>query len=162
MEADFELKCALLKKEDDLLAEILETQDALKNAVLNREWADFETLIRSMDEFGEQFTALEAERLALFDIAPDAEGKTPHFYAAISHLPENERKELSEIYRSIKDRALRARIANETLDRYLEETKATMNAFIKTAFPERKAGVYSRQGTRTSPDMRSLILDQTL
>jgi hypothetical protein len=164
MEADsaFEKKRDVLKQEDELLQKIAETQESVKNAAINREWADFETLTLSLEMCKEQFDALEAERLILFEIVSDAEGRMPHFYAMVSHLPENERKELSELYRSIKDRTLKVRIANETLRLYLNEAQTTLGDFMKAAFPDRKTGVYSKQGKKISPDMRSLVLDQTL
>ncbi|MDR2194872.1 MAG: hypothetical protein LBP19_10515 [Treponema sp.] len=158
----FEQKRAALKQEDELLQKIIETQSAVRNAVLKREWTDFETLNGELEAYKEQFEALEAERLALFGTVPDAEGKTPHFYTMVSRLPEDEREDLSELYRSIKDRALKVQIANEALLLYLTEARSTVGDFMKAAFPDRKGGVYSRQGRKVSSDMRSLVLDQIL
>lgn len=158
----FEQKRDVLKQEDELLLRIIETQDAVKNAITARAWTDVETLNLSLETYKEKIDALEAERLSLFGASPDAEGKTPHFYAMVSRLPEDERTELSELYRSVKDRALKVRIANESLLLYINEARATMDDFMKTAFPDRKGGVYSKQGKKVSSDMRSLILDQVL
>ncbi|MDR2448232.1 MAG: hypothetical protein LBD58_13245 [Treponema sp.] len=152
----------VLKREDELLQKIIETHNAVKNAVINREWTDFEALAFSLETYKEQFDVLEEERLALFETAPDVEGKAPHFYTMVSRLPEDERRELSDLYRSVKDRALKLQTANEALLRYLNEARSTIGDFMKAAFPDRKSGVYSRQGKRVLSDMRSLILDQIL
>ncbi|MDR0375862.1 MAG: hypothetical protein LBH85_09115, partial [Treponema sp.] len=157
-----EEKKDVLRREDELLQKIIETHNAVKNAALNREWTDFEALAFSLETYKEQFDVLEKERLVLFGTASDAEGETPHFYTMVSHLPEDERKELSDLYRSVKDRALKLQIANEALLRYLNEARSTIGDFMKVAFPDRKSGVYSRQGKKVSSDMRSLILDKIL
>ncbi|MDR2783814.1 MAG: flagellar protein FlgN [Treponema sp.] len=150
----------VLKREDELLQKIIEAHNAVKKAVINREWTDFEALTISLETYKKAFDVLEKERIALF--APDAGSATPHFYTMVSHLPEDERRELSELYRSIKDRALKLQTANEALLRYLNEARSTIGDFMKAAFPDRKSGAYSRQGEKVSLDMRSLILDQML
>ncbi|MDR0556753.1 MAG: flagellar export chaperone FlgN [Treponema sp.] len=153
-------KKEVLEREDELLQKIIETHNAVKNAAINREWTDFEALAISLEAYKDAFDELEEERIALF--APDAGEPAPHFYTMVSHLPEEERKELSDLYRSVKDRALKLQIANEALLRYLNEARSIINEFMRAAFPDRKSGVYSRRGTRVSSDMRSLILDQIL
>ncbi len=158
----FEKRLAVLQEEDDLLQKIAEKQDAVRIAVVNREWTDFEELTQTLDEYAGQFDALEEERLALFDAEPDAEGETPHFYTLIARLPEDERKLLGSIYRSIKDKTLKVRAANDTLHFYLKEAQAIVGDFMKAAFPDRKTSGYSRRGTSVPSDMRSIVLDTVL
>jgi hypothetical protein len=168
METDniYEQKKQVLERENELLGKITDAQAAVKNAVTKREWADFEAMLLSLNEYKEQFEVLETERLALFaDAIPadlSSDSAMPHFYTMISHLPEDQRREMADVYRNIKERALKVRLANDALLLYLNEAKATTNAFLKAAFPERKGGVYSRQGKKVSSDMRSLVLDQVL
>ena len=168
MEVDntYEQKKQVLERESDLLGKIASAQAAVKNAVTKREWADFEAMFLSLNEYKEQFEVLETERLVLFAGAISAglptDGNMPHFYAMISRLPEDQRREMADVYRNIKERALKVRLANDALLLYLDEAKATANAFLKAAFPERKGGVYSRQGKKVSSDMRSMVLDQVL
>jgi hypothetical protein len=168
MEADdtYEQKKQLLERESELLGKITDAQAAVKNAVTKREWTDFEALLLSLNDYKEQFEVLETERIALFaGSIPEglsADGDMPHFYTTISHLPEDQRREIANVYRNIKERALKVRLANDALLLYLDEAKATTNAFLKAAFPERKGGVYSRQGKKVSADMRSMVLDQVL
>ncbi|MDR1074186.1 MAG: hypothetical protein LBL45_11020 [Treponema sp.] len=153
-------KKRVMEREDELLQKIIETHNAVKKAVINREWTDFEALAFSLEAYKEAFDVLEKERIVLF--ALDAGGAAPHFYTMVSHLPEDERRELSDLYRSIKDRALKLQTANEALLRYLNEARSTIGDFMRAAFPDRKNGVYSRQGKKVLLDMRSLILDQML
>ena len=84
------------------------------------------------------------------------------FYAFAARLPEQERRELSELYRRIKMRTLGVRFANDSLTDYLDETQAVVSGFLEAVFPDRRGKIYSRKGTQVSPDMRSMVLNQTL
>jgi hypothetical protein len=159
---EYEQKRDVLEREDALLEKITGTQTAVQDAVVKREWTDFESLLLSMSEYKEQFEALEAERMSLFsDNQPDSDDKIANFYHLIANFPEKERREFADIYRNIKARSLKVKMANDALLLYLSEAKITLDAFMKAVFPE-NSGVYSRQGARVSSDMRSMVLDQVL
>ncbi|MDR1466535.1 MAG: flagellar protein FlgN [Treponema sp.] len=162
MDTNYEQKRHALEQENDLLDKINDTQSAIQSAVTKREWADFEGLLLSMNGYKEQFEMLEKERMALFSGYNDAEGNTPHFYTLIAKLPENERRELANVYRRIKERALKVRLANDSLALYLEEAKTTLNAFMKVAFPTASGNTYSRKGTKIEANMSALVVDQAL
>jgi hypothetical protein len=86
----------------------------------------------------------------------DAKGR---FYKLVSILPENQRNELTSIYRSLKTEAIKLRMANDTLMIYLEGIKATLKDFFELAFPERSSKMYTNQGTHLSHDMKSMVLN---
>ncbi|MDR3342966.1 MAG: hypothetical protein LBT14_09325 [Treponema sp.] len=160
---DNERNLAILQQEAELLGEITAIQESIRAAVINREWTDFEALLGSLKTYSDQFDALEAERTALFACfhAEPRDGTEAGFYALVSRLPEPDRSGLTGAYRNIKLRALRVRMANDSLMTYLNEARATVDIFLKAAFPDRKTGVYSRQGTQISADMRSMVLNQS-
>ena len=162
MDMNYEQKRHVLEQENELLGEINDTQVAVRSAVMKREWADFEKLLLSMNGYKEQFEMLEKERMELFSGSVDAEGNTPHFYTLIAKLPEDERRELADVYRNIKERALKVRLANDSLALYLEESKTTLKAFMKAAFPVANGNIYSRKGVKIEADMRALVIDHML
>ncbi|MDR0784961.1 MAG: flagellar export chaperone FlgN [Treponema sp.] len=162
MDTNYEQKRQTLEQENDLLDKINDMQTAVRSAVIKREWADFEKLLLSMNGYKEQFEALEKERMGLFSDSVDAEGNTPHFYTLIAKLPETERREFADIYRKIKERALKVRLANDSLALYLEEAKTTLNAFMKAAFPIASGNTYSRKGMKIEADMTALVINQAL
>jgi hypothetical protein len=162
MDTNYEQKRQVLEQESDILDKINDTQDTMRSAVTKREWADFEGLLLSMNGYKDQFEVLEKERMELFSGSVDTQGNTPHFYTLIAKLPENERRELANIYRRIKERALRVRLANDSLALYLEEAKTTLNAFMKAAFPITSGNTYSRKGTKIEADMSALVIDHVL
>jgi hypothetical protein len=155
----------ILTREIGLLEKISLVQIRVKNAVINREWADFEQLLDSLGTFSAEFEALEEERTGIFaDLLPSKNGKDEGagFYAMVSRFPAEERKTLTGLYRQLKMETFKIRLANDTLLRYLNEARSTVEAFLEAAFPDRKGRLYSRQGTQVPSDMRSMVLNQRL
>jgi hypothetical protein len=158
METKYEEKHRVLVQESELLDEITAAQDAVRNAVVRREWADFEQLLLSMNGYKEQFELLEKERLEVFE----SEGEGKSFYSLIGDLPEAERRQLAEVYRNIKERALKVRLANDSLALYLEEAKSTLKAFMEAAFPVANGNTYSKNGRKVKADLRAMVMDTVL
>jgi hypothetical protein len=155
----------ILKAETELLEKIRSVQIFVKNAVINREWVDFELLLSSLSTLSAEFEILEAERIRLFNGFARSGGEGDPgagFYALVTRLPGAERKELTELYRRMKMETFRIRLTNDTLIQYLNEARATVAAFLEAAFPDRKGCIYSRQGVHIQADMRSVVLNQRL
>ncbi|MDR2020321.1 MAG: hypothetical protein LBQ14_06115 [Treponema sp.] len=155
----------ILTGEIGLLEKIALIQMQVKNAVINREWADFELLLDTLGKFSAEFETLEEERIRLFaDLLPqkDGKGEGAGFYAMISRFSAEERKALTGLYRQLKMETFKIRLANDTLLRYLNEARTTVTAFLEAAFPDRKGRLYSRRGTQVPADMRSVVLSRRL
>jgi hypothetical protein len=159
-------ECVLiLKQELELLEKIQALQGQVKNAIINREWTDFEALFCSLAAIGDEFEALDLERAKIFSRFAQNLGfknEGARFYSYAARLPETERRELSDLYRRIKMQTLETRLANESLTEYLGEIQAVVSGFLEAVFPDRKGKIYTRRGTQVSPDMRSLVLNQSL
>jgi len=164
-------KCRdILLRECELIQNAGVIQEKIRQSVLDRKWADFQEHINEMNNIENNIAGLENEREQLFT-AFDA--LTNHnnfsatydpkrrFYAMASLLPENQRNELTEIYRSLRLEAMKLRIANEVLMTYLVHVKSTIKEFFDLAFPERAAKVYTNQGILPAQDMRSLVVNQS-
>jgi hypothetical protein len=156
---------AALRREIELLDTIKSLQTQVRSAIINREWTDFEGLFEALGAVGAQFEALDLERSQAFDrLAKELgfDGKETAFYSCAARLPDPERQELSELYRSVKMRTQELRLDNESLANYLGEIQAMVSGFLEAVFPDRKGKIYTRRGTQVSPDMRSLVLNQSL
>ena len=147
----FEKSKGILLKECELVQRIAGLQDQIQDAVLNREWADFEGYFSALAEVKEEFTALEREREQLF---------TGGFYAFAAGLPAAQRSELTEIYRSLKLEALKVQVSGEALMGYIAGARATIAGFFEIAFPDRGGKIYTPHGIPVSHDMRSMVLNQ--
>ncbi|MDL2228926.1 hypothetical protein LJC14_01620 [Treponema sp. OttesenSCG-928-L16] len=157
-------KCILImKQETEILGNINHLQDALRRAVMQREWTDFEAMLSAINAYNNDFEALEYERVRVFSSFsdnPEENNPGSGFYTLISRLPEDLRKEISELYRCLKVEILKIRLSNDSLMQYLAEAKTTISSFLEAAFPDRKGRLYSRRGTHLPPDMRSMVLNR--
>jgi hypothetical protein len=153
---------AILRKEIELLEKIPPLQVLVRDAVLNREWADYESYLEAIGRIGIDFEVLETERNRRFaDLAPGAADEKERFYAMSARLPEQERNELTMLYRQLKMQTLQIRLANDSLMEYIRETKNAISGMLESAYPDRKGKMYSRNGTEREADMKSVVLNHS-
>ena len=162
-------KCRdILLREFELIQNAAVIQEKIQQAVIGRDWVKFEDSMSVMNSIESKMDGLETEREQLFDVYEtilhqksfsknlDSKGR---FYKLVSILPEEQRIDLSAIYRSLKMEALKLRMANDTLMTYLIGIKATLKDFFDLAFPDRAGNIYTNQGSQLSHDMRSMVLN---
>ena len=161
-------KCKdILLREIELVMKAAAIQDQTRLAVLDHEWERFEECMIETNVIEIELTALELEREKLFDdfdiehkIHGGSDAKS-RFYSVVCRLKEDQRNELTAIYRSLKMETLKLKIANESYMAYLSEIRTTVSDFFQTAFPERAGKMYTQYGTHFSHDMRSMVLNQS-
>ncbi|MDR2941402.1 MAG: hypothetical protein LBV17_02285 [Treponema sp.] len=164
-------KCKdILMRERELVQSAAEEQEKMRLAVFNREWQGFEENVSALTVIERQLVEMEDEREQLFcafeallqhkNSLYERDGKG-RFYAMVALLPENQRNELTSLYRNLKMETLSLRIANETLRTYLGGIKNTIKEFFDKAFPQRAGKIYTQQGTHLSHDMRSMVVNQS-
>lgn len=146
----------ILERENALTGRIAAIQGEVKQAVLGREWADFEAQIAALAEAGEEFEELEAARVEIF-----GEGEAG-FYAQCARFPEEERRVLTELYRRLKTETIKVRLENDGLSKYIAETRLVISGALDILYPERRGRLYSRRGMQVQPDMSSMMLNQCL
>ncbi|MDR1429656.1 MAG: hypothetical protein LBI85_05155 [Spirochaetaceae bacterium] len=155
----------ILNEEIAILEELVLSQDLVRQAVIAREWADFEGKIDELNRRSFRFEELESERSRLFTrFLPEGGEKDEDlgFYSLISRLPLEQRSIFADRFRQVKLLILRIRLANESLLRYIEEARATVTDFLDAAFPDRRGRFYTRRGKAVASDMRSMVLDRSL
>jgi hypothetical protein len=147
---------SVLNGEIALLERISGIQNAVRQAVLRREWTDFEWKIAEINQAALEFEALEAERAGLFAGLERAGEKK--FYALAARLPEEERRELSGLYRTLKMEIYRMRALNESFMGYVTEAKTVAAAYMDAVFPARGGKVYTRKGGEAARELKSMVL----
>jgi hypothetical protein len=162
----------ILDREKELLNGIEAVQKQVREAVVKREWADFESLQTLLGRVGVELEELDGERKALFGGYTQVKaGNSPGaaeideeagFYRLTAGLPPEEQRKLAGKYRELRMAGLRVRINNDNLLAYIAGIKSTMSAFIESVFPDRKGRVYSRSGAVVPQDMRSMVLNRSL
>ncbi|MDR2149314.1 MAG: hypothetical protein LBO67_00520 [Spirochaetaceae bacterium] len=152
---DYNQCSQILIAEIALLDKIIAVQQTLREAVIKREWTDFEEQRVILEEAQQHFENLEEERIASFE----GQSNWTQFYTAVARLPDTERIHLTELYRSLKLKIYKVRSVNDSLMLYLNEAKSTVAAFVDAAFPDRRGRLYGRTGAHVAADMRSLVVD---
>lgn len=158
---NYEQCVSVLTSEIELLRIMAAAQDCVRQAVVNREWADFDEKTLEVNRAGEQFAILEEERDLLFSALSGESGNREEkpFYAIISVLPPEEARELARLYRELKTESLKMQARNETFLAYLNEAKTMAAAYLEAVYPNRGGKLYSRMGRRVSQDLRSMVFN---
>ena len=157
---DFEKCRDILLKEIELVRRVSALQNSIREAVIKRDWVDFESYFSELNGIGDEFSFKEFERKKYFS----GEGSRPAaagagFYAQIAHLPAKQRRELSEIYRTLKLETMRVQISGEAIMDFIAGARATIAGFFEIAFPDRGGKMYTPHGRPVSHDMRSMVLN---
>ena len=164
---NFDRCIAVLNGELTLLKGLSSARDNVRQAVLKREWADFEEKTAEINRIGEEFALLENERASLFAAlrngsaygASSPEEAEKPFYAIISSLPLEESRELSRLYRELRMETLKLKALNETFMAYLNEAKTMAAAYLEAICPARGGKLYTRKGRRVSQDLKSIVFN---
>ena len=157
----------ILLQEIALIQRIEALQNVIREAVMNREWVDFDGHFKDLNGAREEFAVLESKRERLFAgihavqdefcLEQDGTGK---FYAFAAQFPAEQRSELTGIYRDLKQEALKVQAAGDALMGYIAGVRATMAGFFEIAFPDRGGKLYTPHGIPVSHDMRSMVLNR--
>jgi len=148
---DYARCVAVLNGEIEILKKISAVQGEVRKSVMSREWADYDEKNRELNLLGEEFERLEGERLLFFPETP--------FYTAISELPDEQRMELSRLYRELRMETMKMRALNETFMVYLNEAKNLAAAYLETVCPARGGKLYTRKGRKVTQDLRSIVIN---
>jgi len=155
---NFESCVAVFKAEIECLREISAAQNMVRQAIMNREWADFDEKTAEVNQLGEKFAHLEEDRVRLLsEISPVTEQKP--FYALIAGLPLEQSRELSRMYRDLKMETLKMRAFNETFLAYCNEAKTMAASYLEAVCPARGGKLYTRKGHKAAQDLRSIVFN---
>ena len=167
---DYERCVALFYKEIALVKRLFLVEESVRQAVMAREWTDFDWKMAEISQIGEEFAVLEAERIELIaglkgenkrnnsEFVSDSE---PSFYSMIAKLPSEEYRELSNLYRELKTETVKVKVLNETFIGYINEVRTMAAAWLDAVFPA-QGKLYTRKGRQVSRDLRSMILNHSI
>ena len=164
---DFAYCVLLFNQEISLLQRMCHIQDSVRESVMAREWTDFDWKIAEINQLGEEFNNLEAERIIIiealkekFKVNTQNEEATPSFYTLIANLPQDQNQELASLFRELKMETLRLKSQNEIFTAYLNEIKTVAAAWMEAIFPVQGGKLYTRKGQEAGSGLRSVVLSQ--
>ncbi|GHV23482.1 hypothetical protein FACS189494_11480 [Spirochaetia bacterium] len=161
---DFDACAEILRAQLSILSKITASQAMVRKAVMSKEWVEFNMLIESMGALAEQEEELEGRRISLFaklDSSSTRQGQSGStwFYAFVTRFNDEQRRELTGLYRKLKLEAAKIRMTNDALNRYLTDARVLVSGLVEAAYPQKKGKLYGRGGKLKDADMRSLVLE---
>ncbi len=139
-------------------------EQELQSAIINRDWSRIDVLVPQMQRQGAELEALDARRNAAFAAAKSQCGLSDNakFQEFIERVDEEDRRELTTLYRSLQVSVLRVKSVTRGIDSYVRGTLRTTNEVLGEVFPDQKGTMYSRRGKRSPADGRAMVLDRHL
>ncbi|MDR2617401.1 MAG: hypothetical protein LBC62_00900 [Treponema sp.] len=161
---DYRRCVQVFSQELALLKKISSVQDSVRHAVLAREWTDFDWKMAEINQLGMELGVLEQERAGLFAALTGElmgnSGQAAPFYTIVSRLPEEERRALSDLFRTIKMETIKMRAVNESFLNYLNEAKTMAAAYLEALFPARGGKLYTRKGGQAAQELKSMVFNR--
>ena len=151
----------ILLKEIELIQRIETLQNTIREAVMNREWVDFDVHFKELDGAREEFAVLEDKRERIFTGNHAEQDESGGFYAFAAQFPVDQRNELTGIYRNLRQEALKVQAIGDALMGYIAGVRATLAGFFEIAFPDRGGKIYTPHCVPFSHDMRSMVLNRS-
>lgn len=137
------------------IKKISAAQNEVRQAVLKREWVDFEEKTAEINRLSEEFALLEQERAEIFSSFKEERS----FYIAVIDFPDEQRDQLMRLYRELKMEVLKLKALNETFLVYLAEAKNMAVTYLEAVCPARGGKLYTRKGRKASHDFRSIVVN---
>lgn len=131
----------VLVSENKLISDVLCRQQALRDAVNNKDWTALMDAAGDVNEMMDAFNELDKEReeLALGGLQEDAET-----YGLLAE---------------IRGKLVKSRIENKALADYISITREFVKGIIDTAVPQSRNRLYSRNGYVVQPQPESVVVN---
>ena len=154
----------VMLKETTLFELILAEETLMSMAIRERKWESLEKAIRAIDALENEMKGIESVRELLFETLRDEAGLgiDATFYQWAVYLPEAERRQITDIYRSLKGRAFAARAQGAAITSYLTESRTLLASIMEELFPHKRGRIYDKRGGRKESEMTKVVLDKAL
>ena len=158
---DYSVKIkTVLVSQDNLLAEIYDSQKKLREAVNQRDWDELQYHLASFNALSNKFSELENQRLECFAYFGFKDGASLNSTA--KNISKETLNDIQELYNSVKQRLLASKIENKALNDYIKITTEFLQGVFDNVVPQRKTTVYSRTGSLVKNQPQSMILNTVL
>ena len=158
---DYSVKIkTVLVSQDNLLAEIYDSQKKLREAVNQRDWDELQYHLASFDALSNKFSQLENERIKCFEYFGLNDGASLNLKD--NKISKESMNDIQELYNSVKQRLLASKIENKALNDYIKITTEFLQGVFDNVVPQRKTTVYSRTGALVKNQPQSMILNTVL
>ncbi|MBN2810900.1 MAG: hypothetical protein JXP39_03305 [Spirochaetales bacterium] len=152
----------LLVKEIQTITNLLACQKRMYASVRNRDWIAFQKELMLSSRIGDAFLDLEQMKSReMTGESADIDVNT-EFYRLTSSLPPQKREKVNSLFRELRKLLLLSRAENEVLRVYVTNARAVVSGIVDTLVPVRNSKVYTKRGSIASPNLDSLVLNQSM
>jgi hypothetical protein len=151
----------LLGKEISVLNNLYACQKRMYETVLTRDWIALQKELMVSGKISETFQNLETRRVSMLRASfPECEGSTD-FYHITASFPETVRCRVNSLFRELRKTLLLSRAENDIFNTYIANARTVVSGMIDSVVPERRARIYTRQGSLASAKVESLLVNRS-
>ncbi len=152
----------ILQEQINVMKLVYEYQKALSSCVLDRSWDGVEQYVLKTTEASQRFLQLDKQCFLFLEHLQPSSDTVCSFYDYISVLPEDQRKNLEYLYRTLQHEMCISKIENDSLSAYLGHACSLINGMMQAVEHEYKSSFYTRSGIPSSANVSSLVVDAVL
>ena len=134
----------ILKEENEVITEVLECQQVLRNSVDKKNWVSLLDVISRINLLMDRFNSLDEEREK----------------AAV--LKKEDSREEKELLCQIRGKLVKSRTENKVLSEYINITRGFIQGILEEAFPQNRNMVYTRRGYAQKVQPESVVVSRHL
>jgi hypothetical protein len=140
----------LLGQEQQLLNEVLATQQEIRSLVRDKDWSALESALQHFSSLSAEFTALETRR------NQSVEGD---FFVYLNSLAGEEKRIMTARFFELRRSLARSRAENKALNDYLRIMQDFLHGIFDRVIPNRRAKVYTSAGVIINAMPTRLVVD---
>ena len=148
----------ILQQQIIVMKEIYAYQKELSDSVRNRSWEDIERCVLKSTEASNEFLRLDKQCFLLLNQLDPYNEEVSDFYGYIASLPDETKKKLGTLYRTLKQQVHLSKIANDTLDGYVSHVQTLVQDMMHAASIAARSLFYTRTGAPTQSSYSSLVI----
>jgi len=153
-----------MQEEAALLSGFASLEDDMQSLVSEKRWNELEHTILRFRKKSDLLDKAEEKRIRSFEELKAALGVPGDvtFFGVLPMVGEQERKPLSDAYRTLKVAVYSVKGSTVRLGCYFRSISETLRSVLGEIFPHRKGKLYSRNGKVTESSDASLVLNKHL
>ncbi len=150
-----------LEEEVALLDAFVKKERELRELVMDRNWPALERVIATLNESAGSIEAAEERRHAAFTRVAKSLGlgAEASFYDVVSHVPQESRQDLIDLFRELKVSVMRVQGLNSGIESFVQARSQSLNDVLEAFGPNHRGRVYGRDGAQTRKGHEALVVD---
>jgi hypothetical protein len=137
-----------MKAEAEGLETLSALEEELRRAVVRKDWAGLDGMLREVRAAGESVSQTEQIRAAVYQkIRISCRAKPEEgFQEILARVADEERGDLSALHRRVRAAVEKVKCLTGGLDTYIKSAVGTMDTILDELFPDRKNRIYTSRG----------------